>query len=283
MGWRDGSNAVDYTVNCAVGVPDMTGPADQAEPVNHVLPAWDLLAGSTAAVCLLAAERRRRENGVGQEILVPLSDIAITAMANLGQVGEVVVTGANRPRYGNDLYGAFGRDFLTGDGHRVMIVAITRHQWSGLVRALAIEGAISEIELELGKSFATDEGLRFECRDKLNDVIAHAVAEQRHAELADAFDRHGVCWGPYRGLAEAIRDEPRFISENPVFDRIAHPSGYSYSAPGFAATWRGEQRRTAVPAPELGQHTEEILAEILSCPASEIADLHDRRIVASPA
>jgi 2-methylfumaryl-CoA isomerase len=39
---------VDYTVNCAVGVPMRTGRADDATPVNHVLPAWDLLAGAYA-------------------------------------------------------------------------------------------------------------------------------------------------------------------------------------------------------------------------------------------
>src|SRR5208337_3142861 len=50
MGWPDGTNAVDYTVNAAVGLPFMTGPADSTGPVNHVLPAWDLLAGAQAAL-----------------------------------------------------------------------------------------------------------------------------------------------------------------------------------------------------------------------------------------
>ena len=48
MGWADGALAVDYTINAAVGVPLMTGPADDPAPVNHVLPAWDLMAGPTA-------------------------------------------------------------------------------------------------------------------------------------------------------------------------------------------------------------------------------------------
>src|ERR1700712_2839938 len=39
-----------------------------AQPVNHVLPAWDLMTGAYAAFALLAAERRRREMGAGQEI-----------------------------------------------------------------------------------------------------------------------------------------------------------------------------------------------------------------------
>jgi 2-methylfumaryl-CoA isomerase len=76
MGWPDGCPAVDYTVNSAIGVPLMTGPPDHAGPVNHVLPAWDLLAGAYGAFCLLAAERERRATGQGREIRLPLSDVA---------------------------------------------------------------------------------------------------------------------------------------------------------------------------------------------------------------
>src|SRR5580658_4940729 len=109
MGWPDGRPAVDYTVNCAVGVPLMTGPESDPAPVNHVLPAWDLLAGAYAAFALVAAERARRTTGEGREVRVPLSDLAIASLGHLGQIAEVVTAGRDRPRMGNDLYGAFGR------------------------------------------------------------------------------------------------------------------------------------------------------------------------------
>src|SRR3954468_22134103 len=56
MGSSDGTSAVDYTVNCAVGFPYATGPVDHDGPVNHVMPTWDAVTGVTAAVGLLAAE-----------------------------------------------------------------------------------------------------------------------------------------------------------------------------------------------------------------------------------
>jgi 2-methylfumaryl-CoA isomerase len=109
MGWNDGMQGVDYTVNAALGVPYMTGSSANADaPVNHVLPAWDLLTGSYAAFALLAAERHRRATGQGQEVLVPLSDVAIASLGHTGQIAEVL-TGGDRPRFGNDLFGAFGR------------------------------------------------------------------------------------------------------------------------------------------------------------------------------
>src|SRR5690606_32942645 len=94
------------------------------EPVNHVLPAWDLLAGAHAAFSVLAAERVRRETGAGQEVRIPLADVAASTLGHLGLIAEVLETGESRPRYGNALYGAFGRDFMTSDGRRVMIAAI---------------------------------------------------------------------------------------------------------------------------------------------------------------
>src|SRR5690606_22563917 len=93
MGWADGGTAVDYTVNAAVGVPSLTGPAGDDRPVNPVLPAWDLRTGALAGMSLLAALRRRAETGQGEEVRVPLSDVAIATLGNLGQVAEVLTTG----------------------------------------------------------------------------------------------------------------------------------------------------------------------------------------------
>ena len=69
-------SAVDYTVNAAVGFPGITG--DGTEPVNHVLPALDLLAGKEAAVAIIAAAARRSATGEGAHIKVPLADVAIS-------------------------------------------------------------------------------------------------------------------------------------------------------------------------------------------------------------
>ena len=56
----DGTSEVDYTVNPATGFPWATGPRNLAEPLNSVLPSWDLVMGGQAATGLLAAERRYR-------------------------------------------------------------------------------------------------------------------------------------------------------------------------------------------------------------------------------
>ena len=283
MGWADGRTAVDYTVNAVAGLPLITGPADlvPGEPVNHVLPAWDLLTGAYAAFSLLAAERRRRETGQGAEIRIPLSDVAAATLGNLGQIAETISSGQDRPRMGNDLFGAFGRDFTTADGHRIIIVAITVRQWSGLVAALGIGDEVAAIESELGTNFA-EEGERFNHRARLFPVVQSAVGRRRLADLASLFDSNGVCWSVYRTLSEAVTEAPGFVRTNPIFSPVPHGDGQSYPTPGAAASFVGARRAEARPAPRLGQHTDEILAEVLSLSSAEIGRLHDAGLVEGP-
>ena len=274
MGWPDGRPAVDYTVNAAVGVPLMTGPVNHCGPVNHVLPAWDLLAGAYGAFCVLAAERARRADGRGREIRLPLSDVAIAALGNLGQIAEVQLTGSDRPRLGNVLFGAFGRDFATKDGRRLMVVAITPRQWTGLLRILGLEPAVAGLEAELDISFAQDESLRFVHRAQLLPLFEEAFARQDSATLTAAFESAGVCWGPYQTLREAVAADPYFTGANPVLSELSHPGG-RYWTPGAAATLPASERQPAMPGPVLGHDTEEVLATVLRLPGQEIARLHD--------
>ena len=282
MGWADGSPAMDYTVNAAVGIPLMTGPVDSPEPVNHVLPAWDLLGGAYGAFALMAAHHDRRVSGQGREIRVPLSDLAATSLAHMGQLAEVLTTGADRPRLGNSLFGAFGRDFATADGRRIMVVAITPKQWKGLVSALGLTEAVAAVEAELGVSFVTNEGARFTHRDRLFPLFEAAFAIRTTADLGPAFDADGVTWGPYQSLHQAATTDKRLFTENPVFQTIANPSGLTYPASGPAGTLAGEPRGPVAPAPKLGQHTDQVLAEVLGLPAHEIGRLHDAGLVAGP-
>jgi 2-methylfumaryl-CoA isomerase len=280
MGWSDGSPAVDYTVNAAVGVPTMTGHADDFRPVNHVLPAWDLLAGAYSAFALLAAERDRQTSAKGREVRVSLSDLAAATMGNLGQVAEILLGGADRLRTGNDLFGAFGRDFVTRDGSRLMIVAITPRQWSGLINVLSLEEAVTTIEYEVGASFTEDEGARFIHRAKLNTLVEKAVGDRFLADLGPKLDKAGVTWSNYHTLREALQHEPRLFGENPIFSDVRHAGGARYLTPGAAARLPHDARSAAAPAPHIGQHSDEVLAELLGMSSSEIGRLHDSGLIA---
>lgn len=279
IGNPDGSGAVDYTVNCAAGFPSATGRGE--EPVNHVLPAWDIAAGLYLATGLLSAERARRRDGRGQEVVLSLADVAFASVANLGYVADVQVNGAVRPPMGNELYGAFGRDFATADGRRVMIVAISNRQWqaigkvTGLTDRLAMIGPMLDVDLN-------DEGGRFEARHAIAAVLAPWFAGRSLAEVTELLQGSGILWGPYQDFGQLVREDPRVSAANPMFAEIEQPGVGRILAPAVPLAFSGTPRPGPAPAPRLGEHSDAVLAEVLGLSAASIGKLHDSGIVAGP-
>lgn len=281
-GHHDGSTAVDYTVNCAVGFPFVTGPASAQEPINHVLPAWDAICGVTAASGLLAAERHRLKTGEGQLVTLALSDVAYALAGHLGFIGEAQINGAERPRYGNYLYGGFGRDFVTRDDRRVMIVALTLRQWQSLLKATGLAAAMAPIAAKHGFATLDDEGDRFRAREEIAGVLAPWIAARDLAAVAQALDATGVCWGPYQSFAEMVAADPRCSAANPMFADVAHPGIGTVLTPASPLAFASHARLAPQPAPRLGAHTDEILAEVLGLSSGAIGRLHDAKVVAGP-
>lgn len=279
-GSPDAAPAVDYTINCAVGYPHLTGP--DTTPVNNVLPGWDIGTGLHAALALVAAVDRRRRTGEGGRAEVALSDVAMAMVGNLGQIAEVQVNGHDRGPIGNDLYGAFGRDFATGDGRRVMISAITVKQWKGLCRAAGIEETVRGLEAALGVDF-DQEGLRYEWRKVLFALIEKWCAGLTLAEAGEALIGAGVTWGPYQTVGQMLADDWRASETNPMFETVVHSEVGPVLTPGSPIEFAGLPRVPVAPAPKLGEHTDQILAEAMGLDSGAIGRLHDDGIVAGPA
>jgi 2-methylfumaryl-CoA isomerase len=283
IGNRDGTAAVDYTVNAASGFPLVTGASGAlgGAPVNHVLPAWDIAAGLYLATALLAAERHRLRTGAGQEVVAALSDVMLATVGHLGYVGDVHINGRARPAIGNDLYGSFGRDFATADGSRVMIIALTPRQWRALGRAtgladkLAMAGAMMDADLD------TEAG-RYQARDAIAALLAPWCGAKTLAEIADAFAGSGVLWGPFQDFSTLVRDDPRSSPANPLFAEIDQPGIGRYPMPGLPLDFSASPREPTRPAPRLGEHTDEVLSRLLGLSAAEIARLHASGIAAGP-
>lgn len=277
----DGSTAVDYTVNAAVGYPTATGPQGSDLPVNHVLPAWDVICGQQAALGLLAADRHRRATGDGQVVTLALSDVAMSTVANMGHVAEAEILGEQRERLGNDLYGAFGRDFVTSDGHRFIVVAISGKQWKGMLAATGTTEQVAALEVELGVDFA-DEGERFNHRDRLFALVQAFAERTPMSQVAQALDAHSCCWGQYNDFLGMVNNDARCSTDNPMFQRVDQPGVGSVLSAGSPLRFSSDDQVVVPPAPVLGADTDQILEELLGLSTSEIAALHDRNVVAGP-
>ncbi len=283
IGNPDGSTAVDFTVNSAVGIPFATGPerAGGTAPVNNALPAWDLTAGMMAALGLLAAERHRRLSGEGQLVRLSLADVAFAMVGALGYVGDAAINGADRPATGNYLYGAFGSEFATRDGRMVYVVAITERMWSELVKATGMAEAMAALATARGLDLARNEGARFAARAEIRSAMAPWFAARTLGEIAAAFAPTGVCWGPYRTTTEMLAQDAR-VAKNPMFAEIEQPGIGAYPVPGLALQFSASGRDAPRRAPILGEHTDEILETVLGLSAGEIGKLRDKGVVGGP-
>jgi 2-methylfumaryl-CoA isomerase len=278
-GNHDGSTAVDYTVNPAVGFPMVTGSG--GGPVNHVLPAWDMAAGLHLVAGLLAAERHRRLTGEGQEVTIALSDVALAMVGNLGFLAEVQVNHSVRQPIGNDLYGGFGRDFATADGRRVMLFALTNRMWrslcdaTGLGDKMAMIGPMLDLDLD-------DEGGRFRARDVIAAVLAPWCAARTLDQIREVFSGTGVLWAPYQDFGQLMREDPRCSTANPLFQEVEQPGIGRYLMPGSPVAFSAAERGPVRPAPALGEHTDAVLADVLGLSSAEIGRLHDAGVVSGP-
>ncbi|MFD1541629.1 CoA transferase [Nonomuraea guangzhouensis] len=273
LGHRDGRTAVDYTVNASLGFPAITGPEDHDGPVNHALPAWDVACGLYLAVGLLAAERHRLVTGHGQRLEVALHDVALATAGNLGYLAEAQLCATPRPRLGNHVFGDFGRDFATADGRRVMVLVLTTRHWRDLVAASGLAEVMAALERALGADFLR-EADRYTYRETLGGVLSPWFAGRTVASLDGALG--SVLWAEYRDFGELVQDGT--LRDSPLMGELAQPGIGPHLAPGPPLVFGGHQLPPR-PAPELGQHTDEVLGELLSMSTTEVARLRAQGVV----
>ena len=277
QGHRDGRAAVDYTVNAETGFPLITGPEGFEGPVNHVLPAWDVACGLYAAVGLLAAERKRQRTGGGSEITLALADVALAVAGHLGFLAEAQVSGTERPRIGNHLYGGLARDFRTSDGERVMVVALTRRHFTDLAAVTGLAGTFAGLERLLHADFGED-GDRYQHREVIAALLAPWFAGRQFADVERELAGTSVLWSRYRGFTDLVSDGT--LAANPLLREISQPGVGPLLAPGspLAIDGAGEPR----PAPALGADTAAVLTGLLGLSAAEVGKLAERGFVGGP-
>ena len=277
VGDRHGGSAVDYTVNCRIGLPFLSG--DGEIPVNNPFPVWDVLTGQQIALALLVAERHRRISGEGQFVQIALADVAMATMGHLGYIAEAEINQVAREPMGNHIFGTFGHDFECKDGRRVMIVGVSPNQWDAIIKVTNTELPVRALEQDLNLDFS-QEGDRFKARERLRELFAPWFAEKYYADVKQVLDDAGVCWGIYQSIEEMVSNDWDCSETNPLFSRIEQPGIGSYLVPSQAMRFSALKHEPPKPAPQLGQHTDEILSEILGMDSAQIGKLHDEKVIA---
>ena len=117
----------------------------------------------------------------------------------------------------------------------------------------------------------------------LNKALEPWFAQRNLADFATQFDKAGVTWSVFRSLKEALELDKDLTIDNPMFKMMNQPGLGSFPVPASPVNFGQCGANDARPAPRLGQHTEEILSDVIGADDREIAQLFDEGIVASEA
>ncbi|OZM76871.1 CaiB/BaiF CoA-transferase family protein [Pseudonocardia sp. MH-G8] len=215
-----------------------------------------------AAFALLAALRHRRRTGEGQYIDVAQTEPTIALLGPL--IMDWTVNGRDAGPQGNGhaRRAPHGVYRCAGEDRWIAISVLHDEQWPALVRVLGLSGPHEEWR---------DMDGRHRDRERLDAALAAAVAERTAPELAARLRAAGVPAALVQNAADLVDDDPQ-LAEREHWLRMDHPEmGDSlYNAPPFRLT--GTPVRPQRPAPLLGQHTGEVLRDVLGLTDAEIEE-----------
>ena len=261
----------DFLIQGMGGLMSVTGERDELPgggPQKAGVALTDLMTGMYSTIAVLAALTHRDRTGEGQYIDMALLDTQVAMLANVGS--NYLNSGKAPKRWGNAHANIVPyQTFACSDGH-IIVAAGNDGQYQKFVEAGG------RPELALDPRFATNPS-RVQHRDVLVPLLAEMVAARTRAEWIAALEAVGVPCGPINDVGEVFANEQ--VQARGMAVELPHPSA------GKVKLVRSPMKMSATPAtsdkapPLLGQHTEEVLRDVLGRSGDEIAALRARGVV----
>lgn len=261
---------LDATIQAYAGVMGMTGDPS-GSPVRAGPLYGDLSAGMAGALGILAAVVARDRTGHGQHVDISMLDVQIS-LINYHAVMQLM--SGSTPRMGNEMalhvpYNAY----QATDGWVFIAVVVDAH-WEALVgalRGLELSPLIQNDVASLSdQEFSTRVG-RINNRGRINNALRNIIATRSRGEWVNLLAAAGIVIAPVNTLEEAVED-PQVRARNMIV-QIRHPEGGMYEATGNPFKLSAEASEVFRAPPTLGQHTKEVLQDVLKYDTGEIGKL----------
>ncbi len=259
----------DFLVQAMGGIMSLTGEPD-GRPMKVGVGVADVMCGMYATVAILAALRHRDRTGVGQHIDLALFDAQLAWLINAGT--SYLASGRAPSRHGNaHPHIVPYQTFVTADGEIALAVG-NDDQFARLCRLMDRQ------EISADPRFSTNAG-RVRTREALIPILEEPIAARPSAFWIDGLRELGVPSGPVQTLPEVFADPQVAAREMRV--AMPHPSAKRGEVelignPIKLSATPVEYRR---PPPALGEHTDELLMEMLDLQPGELRALRERGVL----
>jgi crotonobetainyl-CoA:carnitine CoA-transferase CaiB-like acyl-CoA transferase len=268
--WRE-RPGYDFMIQGMGGLMSVTGESDERRgggPQKAGIPIADLITGMYASVAVCAALTRRAETGTGQHIDIALFDSLVAVLAN--QAANYFATDVSPARLGNDHPNiAPYQVFRTADGNLVLACANDNL----FARFCAASGSPALLD---DPRFASN-GKRVENRAELTLLLSELFLRRTTAQWIDALEAAGVPCGPINDLKQVF-GEPQAQARGLRIE-LPHPTLGNVSLVRSPMRFSETPLDHQVPPPILGQHTEEVLRQLLGKTEADIAQLRSQAII----
>jgi formyl-CoA transferase len=251
----------DFIIQAEGGLMGITGP-QEGPPSRVGVPIIDITAGMFAATAILAALRARDASGEGQLVDVSLLDTSVALLAN---VASNYLVGGQAPRRMGNAHPNIApyEAFRAADRWFALAVANQR-QWGLLCDAL------DRPDLKDDPRFASNED-RIANRAQLAAELEAIFAMADAAEWLDRLGRAGLACGPINTVADVFA-HPQAEERN-LARVVDHPTAGAVRVTGFPFKMSQTPARIALPPPRLGEHTQDILVDLLGLTPEDVVAL----------
>lgn len=260
--------AYDIIIQGMSGIMSITG-EESRPPVKVCISITDLSAGMYAAIAILSAIIARGKSGKGRWIDISLLDSAVSLLTNVG--ANYFATRVVPKRMGSAHPNIVPYQCFKAADDKYLTVAVGNEEiWKRFCCVLGLEKLVDDPE------FATNQK-RVQNRERLVFILNEIFLAKKRDEWIDLLLKNDIPCGPVNTVDEVFRDPQIF--ERDMLTEVKLPTGDVIQQIGIPIKFSDVSLTVRSPPPLLGQHTEEVLKNLLNMNAEEINQLKEKGVI----